>query len=98
MKFIFKIAYTPETQIYSFDDNITINEFLIELRIILKSTTNLEDYEIVEAGQYDNENGRDPELAPAITPSDTITIGQKYVNYSGFYIVVGNQGSTLLRS
>ena len=84
MKFIFKIAYTPETQIYSFDDNITINEFLNELNIILKSAINLDNYEIVEAGQYNN--GRDPELAPAITMSATTTIGQKYSNYSGFYI------------
>ena len=56
------------------------------MNIILKSAINLDNYEIVEAGQYNNENGRDPELAPAIKMSDTTTIGQKYVNYSGFYI------------
>ena len=35
--------------------------------------------EIVEAGQFNNQNGRDAELAPALEPSDT-TLREKYNN------------------
>ena len=43
--------------------------------------------EIVEAGQFNNENGRDAELAPALEYSVT-TIREKFNNYkqTAFYI------------
>jgi hypothetical protein len=43
--------------------------------------------EIVEAGQFNNENGRDAELAPALEYSVT-TIREKFNNYKqvAFYI------------
>jgi hypothetical protein len=43
--------------------------------------------EIVEAGQFNNENGRDAELAPALEYSN-ISIREKFNNYkqTAFYI------------
>jgi len=43
--------------------------------------------EIVEAGQFNNENGRDAELAPALEYSNT-SIREKFNNYkqTAFYI------------
>jgi hypothetical protein len=50
--------------------------------------TDNEDIEIVITGQYDNVNGRDPELAPAIQPSNML-LSQFYQNThmnTSFYI------------
>jgi hypothetical protein len=50
--------------------------------------TDDEDVEIVIAGQYDNINGRDAELAPAIQPSNTL-LSEFYRNTlmnTSFYI------------
>jgi uncharacterized SAM-binding protein YcdF (DUF218 family) len=46
------------------------------------------DIEIIESGQYNNVNGRDAELAPALTPSDTIFIDKFRNTYTNitFYI------------
>jgi hypothetical protein len=46
------------------------------------------DIEIIEAGQYNNANGRDAELAPALRPSDTTLIQQYRNTYKdkSFYI------------
>jgi hypothetical protein len=50
--------------------------------------TDNEDIEIVIVGQYDNINGRDAELAPAIQPSNTL-LSEFYRNTlmnTSFYI------------
>jgi hypothetical protein len=50
--------------------------------------TDNEDIEIIVAGQYENVNGRDAELAPALQPSNTL-LSQFYRNNhmnTSFYI------------
>jgi hypothetical protein len=45
--------------------------------------------EIVESGQFDNINGRDAELAPALDPNSDTTLRQKYgdnIKHKAFYI------------
>lgn len=76
--FYFKVAYTDKTYCYNFSPNISIkkfietvkNKFIIDYESI--RTTNYNDFVIIEAGQYDNINSRDPELAPPIVPSDIL--------------------------
>jgi hypothetical protein len=82
-KFSFKEVYTGKQQYYSFEPDISISKFIEEVVLRTQLEFNLchdEDFEIIEAGQFDNINGRDAELAPALEPSNNITIRQKYEN------------------
>ena len=66
---------------YSIRDNSNI--YLLEYAI------NFNKIEIVEAGQFNNVNGRDAELAPALNPNSGITLGDKYgdnLKNKAFYI------------
>jgi len=70
--FYFKLAYTCQTKIYFVRPTSTMSQFIDDIKLRARGDFNLnddEDIEIVIAGQYDNVNGRDPELAPAIQPS-----------------------------
>jgi hypothetical protein len=71
VSFTFKLVYTTNSKEYSFDPSISVTEFCIDVRTKAIVDFNLLDVEIVECGQYDNVNGRDPELAPAIQYSAT---------------------------
>jgi len=66
----FKVVYTTNTKDYSFNPSMTVTEFIASVRAKAIVDFNLSDVEIVECGQYDNVNGRDPELAPALQDSD----------------------------
>ena len=93
---VFKIAYTHHTREYEFPHNTTIRE-MIELVVPRVYSDfphfNLDPIEyphisIVETGQRDNANGHDPELAPALQPSDQ-TLKARYEGRHekvGFYI------------
>ena len=73
--FDFKLAYTCQTKTYFVKSNITINQFIDDIKMRARIDFNLqitEDIEIVEAGQYDNINGFNPELAPALQPSNVL--------------------------
>lgn len=89
--FYFKLAYTCQSKIYFVRPNITISQFIDDIKLRARGDFNLsdnEDIEIVITGQYDNINGRDPELAPAIQPSN-ILLSQFYQNThmnTSFYI------------
>lgn len=89
--FYFKLAYTSQTKIYFVRPNITISQFIDDIKLRARGDFNLtdnEDIEIVITGQYDNVNGRDPELAPAIQPSNML-LSQFYQNThmnTSFYI------------
>jgi hypothetical protein len=89
--FYFKLAYTCQSKIYFVRPNITISQFIDDIKLRARGDFNLsdnEDIEIVITGQYDNVNGRDPELAPAIQPSN-ILLSQFYQNThmnTSFYI------------
>jgi hypothetical protein len=50
-------------------------QFIDDIKLRARGDFNLnddEDIEIIIAGQYHNVNGRDPELAPAIQPSNML--------------------------
>jgi hypothetical protein len=89
--FYFKLAYTCQSKIYFVRPNITISQFIDDIKLRARGDFDLtdnEDIEIVITGQYDNVNGRDPELAPAIQPSN-ILLSQFYQNThmnTSFYI------------
>jgi hypothetical protein len=96
VKILFSIAYTHHRREYEFSEDITIRE-LIEF-IQKRVYTDFEFFpldpveypyiKIVEMGQYNNVNGYDSELAPAMQPSDE-TLKKRYIrNYEniGFFI------------
>lgn len=81
-RFYFKLVYTTQTIYYDIDLNSTMTNFILNIKKRIRENFNISenfDIEIIEAGQYHNANGRDAELAPALTPSDT-TLIQKYRN------------------
>jgi hypothetical protein len=74
-EFDFKLVYTCQTKKYFVRPNITLSQFIDDIKMRARGDFNLqitEDIEIVEAGQYYNINGRDPELAPALQPSNVL--------------------------
>jgi hypothetical protein len=89
--FYFKLAYTCQSKIYFVRPNITISQFIDDIKMRARGDfdlTDTEGIEIVITGQYDNVNGRDPELAPAIQPSNTL-LSEFYRNTlmnTSFYI------------
>ena len=89
--FYFKLSYTCQTKIYFVRPNITISQFIDDIKMRARGDFDLtdnEDIEIVIVGQYDNINGRDAELAPAIQPSNTL-LSEFYRNTlmnTSFYI------------
>jgi hypothetical protein len=90
-EFYFKLTYTSETINFLVDPNISIKSFIDDVKILIPQHLNIspnEDIEIVEAGQPNNINGRDAELAPALEPSD-FTMRQLYqyrYKHTAFYI------------
>ena len=82
----FKVVYTTISKDYSFDPNMSVTDFCTDVRAKANVDFNLPDVEIVECGQYDNVNGRNPELAPAVQNSET-RIEQLYnPQTTAFYI------------
>jgi len=92
IEFTFKLVYTEQTKVYSFNPNITIINFIESVKNQAFHDFNIynrNNVEIVETGQYYNINGRNPEDAPAIIPSHNVTLRDKYenINYNiSFYI------------
>ena len=90
----FKQVYTCKTHTYNINRDYTI----VQLYEFITPKTFSDDFgidsnsykiEIVEAGQFDNINGRDAELAPALDPNATITLRDKYgdnIKHKAFYI------------
>jgi hypothetical protein len=69
---------------------MSITEFINYIKTKIRVDFDIDNnyaIEIVEAGQFNNENGRDAELAPALEYSDT-SIREKFNNYkqTAFYI------------
>ena len=88
--FYFKTVYTCQTINYDIDLDMSITEFINYVKDKIRVDFNIDNnyaIEIVEAGQFNNENGRDAELAPALEYSVT-TIREKFNNYkqTAFYI------------
>jgi len=74
------MAYSSQIAKYRVQSMWTINYFIkyiLENSYIAFNIANGDEIEIVESGQYNNINSRDPELAPPIELSNT-TIEEKY--------------------
>jgi hypothetical protein len=90
-RFYFKMVYTSQTMYYDIELNSTIANFILNVKNTVRENFNIDNnyaIDIVEAGQFDNINGRDAELAPALEPSN-LTLLQKYENnykQTSFYI------------
>ena len=90
----FKQVYTCKTQTYTININYTIAQFyeFITTRAYSDDfgiNRNSYKIEIVEAGQFDNVNGRDAELAPALNQNEEISLRDKYgdnIKHKAFYI------------
>ena len=88
--FYFKTVYTCQTINYDIDLDMSIENFINYVKDKIRVDFDIDnnyDIEIVNAGNPDNINGHDAELAPALEPSDT-TIREKFNNYKqiAFYI------------
>ena len=92
-KFQFKVAYTPNMREYDFPLDTTIRELINKtMKHAYKDFGIVSDaypvIKVVESGQYNNANGYDPELAPALEPSDE-TLKDRYegrYDKIGFFI------------
>ena len=89
----FKQVYTCKTQTYSVLVDYTMTQFCEFITAKAYSDDfgidNHYKIEIVEAGQFNNVNGRDAELAPALNPNSGITLRDKYgdnLKNKAFYI------------
>ena len=92
--FYFKLVNTCQTINYDINLDISISDFINIVKGRARIDFNIDNdnsIEILEAGQFNNINGRDAELAPALEISDT-TIREKYGNnykQISFYIRIG---------
>ena len=91
IEFTFKLAYTEKTKTYKFNPNITIINFIESIKNQAYNDFDLYsgyNIEILETCQYNNINGRNAELAPALVPlQETVRqiYGNRYKNTS-FYL------------
>jgi hypothetical protein len=88
--FYFKLAYTCQTINYDIDLDMSIENFINYVKDKIRVDFDIDnnyDIEIVKAGNPDNINGHDAELAPELEPSDT-SIREEFNNYKqiAFYI------------
>ena len=75
-----KLAYTETTKTYHVDDTFTTLQLVNYIRENVYRDMNIENnriIELVETGQFNNVNGRDPELAPAFVPTE-LTLTEKF--------------------
>lgn len=89
LTFDFKILYTTKTLSITFDNELSICQFIQKTLQTCSEQLLIENYnyEIVEAGQYDNINSPYPELAPAIISSQK-SLKEVYNNFReiSFYL------------
>ena len=88
--FYFKTVYTCQTINYDIALDMSIENFINYVKDKIRVDFDIDnnyDIEIVKAGNPDNINGHDAELAPALEPSDT-SIREEFNNYKqiAFYI------------
>jgi len=90
----FKQVYTCKTQTYTININYTMRqfyEFITTKAYSVDFGINQNSYkiEIVEAGQFDNVNGHNAELSPALNQNEEVTLREKYgdnLKHKAFYI------------
>ena len=89
--FYFKVAYTCQTVNYDINLDMSLTEFIEQVTTNARTDFDINsnyNIEIVIAGQSNNVNGRDAEVAPALENSD-MTIREKLgdgYKYVAFYI------------
>jgi hypothetical protein len=85
LTFDFKILYTTKTVSITFDNELSICQFINKTLQICSEQLLIDNYnyEIVEAGQYDNINSPYPELAPPIISSQK-SLKDVYNNFREF--------------
>jgi hypothetical protein len=89
-EFYFKLAYTCETRYYEVNADMSITDFISDIKNRARTDFEIqldEDIEIVEAGQ-NSLNGQAAEMAPELEPSSATIreiYGNKY-NLTAFYI------------
>jgi hypothetical protein len=85
------VAYTCQTNYYDINLDMSVSEFIEQVTTKARADFDINlnyNIEIVIAGQSNNVNGRDAEVAPALENSD-MTIREKLGNkykYVAFYI------------
>ena len=83
-RFYFKVPYTETAFWIRFSPEDTISDLMAEVidelqeRNLFRHENDV--FELVEAGQYNNINGRDPELAPFIVHPFSSTLREIYGN------------------
>jgi hypothetical protein len=90
----FKQVYTCKTKVYPVNYNYTLAQFYEFITTRAHSEDfgiNRDSYkiEIVETGQFDNVNGHQAELAPALNQNEEVTLREKYgdnIKHKAFYI------------
>ena len=90
----FKQVYTCKTKVYPINIHYTmaqLYEFITAKAYSDDFAINSNSYkiEIVETGQFDNVNGHNAELAPALNQNEEITLREKYgdnIKHKAFYI------------
>ena len=76
--FYFKITYTDRIFYFSFNPDITIKKFIESVEDEFNYYEPNRHIEIVEGDQFNNINGRAPELAPKINYNDEYTLRDVY--------------------
>ena len=88
----FKQVYTCKTKYYNVSLDFTIKELINYVKSNAHNDFGIEScyrIEVVEVGQFNNVNGRDAELAPALNENSDITLREKYgenIKHKSFYI------------
>ena len=90
----FKQVYTCKTKVYPINIHYTmaqLYEFITPKAYSDDFGINSNSYkiEIVETGQFDNVNGHNAELAPALNQNEEMTLREKYgdnIKHKAFYI------------
>jgi hypothetical protein len=108
VKLLFKFAYDHNRMEYDFPEDTTIGEMIAFIQ--KRAYTDFEFFKldpitypyikVVEMGQFKNVNGYDPELAPALQPSDQ-TLKERYngkYERIGFYIRYSSKPMAIFES
>jgi hypothetical protein len=86
--FTFKLAYTCEKKDYIVNEYMTITDFIKDMKVKVRKDFHFNSnvyIEFVECGQYNNVNGHEPELAPALENSSQ-KLYQVFDKDCAFYI------------
>ena len=88
LRFDFKYIKTGVTDSVTVDIEATMSEFIYNINRCLGPYIQSNNFYIIEAGQFNNINGRDAEVAPALEPS-RMTVKDffnKRLNTTSFYV------------